>query len=284
MDARRKIDEGRVAMPVAPGLPFSLHRVGAMILRYWFLLRGSWPRILELAYWPTVQMIVWGLITRHLQADSSWVAQAAGVLIAAVLLWDVLFRSQLGLSLSFLEEVWSRNMGQLFVSPLRPSEWVVAMMSMSLIRTLIGVVPAALLALPLFGYSVFTLGVPLLAFFANLLLSGWWIALIVISVILRFGLGAESMAWLLVFLLAPVSCIYYPLEVLPGPVQWLALALPPAHVFEGMRAVLFGHGFPFRHFAAALGLNGLYMGIAGSTFLWAFHDARRRGALLNQYE
>ena len=137
-------------------------RIGGLVMRYWFLLRGSWPRFIELAYWPTVQMILWGLITQHLLRERDWVAQAAGVLISAVLLWDVLFRGQLGLSLSFLEEMWSRNMGQLFVSPLRPSEWAVSMMTMSLIRTLIGVVPAALLAIPLFGYSVFELGLPLL--------------------------------------------------------------------------------------------------------------------------
>ena len=263
---------------------FSLRRVAAMILRYWYLLRGSWPRLLELAYWPTVQMIIWGLITQHLLRDSDWLAQAAGVLISAVLLWDVLFRGQLGLSLSFLEEMWSRNMGQLFVSPLRPGEWVVSMMTMSLIRTLIGVVPAALLAIPLFGYSVFQIGLPLLAFFANLLIAGWWLALIVIALILRYGMGAESLAWLLVFLLAPVSAIYYPVDVLPGPVQWLAFALPPAHVFEGMRALLFGEGFRIGHFLAAVALNAVYMAAACGIFLLAFRDARRRGALLQQGE
>ena len=102
----------------------SVRRIAAMVLRYWYLLRGSWPRILELAYWPTVQMIMWGFISQFMATNSTWVAQAAGVLIAAVLLWDVLFRGQLGVSVSFLEEMWSRNLGHLFVSPLRPGEWV----------------------------------------------------------------------------------------------------------------------------------------------------------------
>ena len=274
----------RRSATIVPRPQFSVGRIAAMILRYWYLLRGSWPRVLELAYWPTIQMILWGLITLHLLSQGTWVNEAAGVLISAVLLWDVLFRGQLGLSLSFLEEAWSRNLGQLFVSPLRPSEWVVAMMTMSLIRTLIGVVPAALLALPLFGYSVFGLGLPLLAFFANLMVCGWWIALIVISLILRLGLGAESMAWLLVFLIAPISCIYYPLEVLPVPVQWIALSLPPAHVFEGMRAILFDDTFLVGHLSAATGLNGLFMMVTGLVFLLAFNDARRRGALLQQGE
>lgn len=265
-----------------PGL--SARRVGAMVLRYLFLLRGSWPRLFELAYWPTVQVILWGFISRFLTTNSSWVAQAGGVLIAAVLLWDCLFRAQLGVSLSFLEEMWSRNLGHLFVSPLRPAEWVIALMTMSLIRTLIGVMPAALIAIPFYGYSVFGLGLPLAFFFANLLIMGWWIALIIIGLILRYGMGAESLAWMAIFLLAPVSAVYYPLATLPAWLQPVALALPSAHVFEGMRAVLFQHRFPLGELAAAAGLNLVYMVIAGFIFSGFFALARRRGALLQTGE
>ena len=259
-------------------------RLAAMILRYWYLLRGSWPRLIELAYWPTVNMLVWGLITLHLTDDSSWVTQAAGVLIAAVLLWDVFFRGQLGVSISFLEEVWSRNMGQLFVSPLRPAEWVLAMMTMSLIRALIGIVPAALLAIALYEYSVFGLGLPLLAFFANLMVAGWSLAMVVIGLILRYGVGAETLAWALVFLIAPVGAIYYPVDILPPWAQWVALALPVAHVFEGMRSILFEQGFALDHFLWSVGLNALYMAMAGLYFMASFDHARRHGALLQQGE
>ena len=267
-----------------PADGFSPRRIAAMILRYWYLLRGSWPRLLELAYWPTIQMIIWGLITLHLLGDSTWVTQAAGVLIGAVLLWDVLFRGQLGVSISFLEEVWSRNMGHLFVSPLRPYEWVVALMAMSLIRTLIGIVPAALLAIPLYEFNIFVMGLPLLAFFGNLLVCGWWMALIIISVVLRYGQGAESLAWLVVFLFAPISAIYYPVDTLPQAFQWVAYALPPAHVFEGMRQALFDGTFATGHFFAAVGLNLLYMLVGGAIFLGGFRNARQQGALLQQGE
>ena len=194
----------------------SARRIGAMVLRHVYILRGSWPRLLELAYWPTVQMIIWGFITQFLRTNSSWVANAFGVLLAAVLLWDVLFRGQLGFSLSFLEEMWSRNLGHLFVTPLRPIEHVLSMMAMSLIRTLIGVVPAALLAIRLYDFSVFTLGLPLVGFFASLMFASWSVGLFVTALMLRYGLGAESLAWFFIFLLAPVSAVYYPVSVLPG--------------------------------------------------------------------
>jgi len=184
---------------------FSPGRVFAMLLRYLYLLRTSWPRVLELIYWPTIQMVLWGFMSQFLRTNSSWVASAFGVLLAAVLLWDVLFRSQLGVSMSFLEEMWARNLGHLFVSPLRPYEWVLSMLAMSLIRVLIGVLPAMALAIPLYHYSIFGLGLPLLAFFACLLVMGWGLGLMIIAVILRHGMGAETVAWLAVFVLAPIS-------------------------------------------------------------------------------
>jgi ABC-2 type transport system permease protein len=231
-------------------------------------------------YWPTIQMILWGFITKFLLTNSSWVVQAAGVLIAAVLLWDVLFRSQLGFSLSFMEEMWSRNLGHLFVSPLRAYELVAALMAMSLIRTLIGVIPATLLAIPLYHYSVFELGLPLIAFFANLLVMGWAIGLCVSSLILRFGLGAESLAWLAIFLMAPVSAIYYPVSILPGWLQMVAWALPSAHVFEGMRAILFDQVVRTDLLLAAAALNALYLALGVAIFLYTIHLARKRGLLL----
>jgi ABC-2 type transport system permease protein len=259
---------------------FSAGRVNAMLLRYLYLLRSSWPRALELAYWPTVQMIVWGFMTEFLQTNSSYVARAFGVLLAAVLLWDVLFRGQLGVSMSFLEEMWARNLGHLSVSPLRPYEWILSLLAMSFIRVVIGVIPAALLAIPLYHYSIFTLGLPLLAFFANLLVMGWALGLMICALILRHGQGAESLAWAVIFILAPVSAVYYPVAILPGWLQWVAWALPSAHVFEGMRAVLFEHLFRWDHFGAATALNLFYILLGALLFLAAFRDARHRGALL----
>ena len=259
---------------------FSPGRVYAMLLRYLYLLRSSWPRTLELVYWPTIQMILWGFMSQFLMTNSTWVARAFGVLIAAVLLWDVLFRGQLGLSMSFLEEIWARNLGHLFVSPLRPYEWVLSLIAMSFIRVLIGVVPAMALAIPFYHYSIFSLGIPLIAFFANLLVMGWALGLMITALILRHGQGAESIAWLAIFVLAPVSAVYYPLTVLPPALQYVALALPSAHVFEGMRAVMFEHVFRWSDFLAAAALNLVYLGLGGTAFLYAFRGARRRGALL----
>ena len=259
----------------------SLRRVYALVLRHTYLLRSSGPRILELVYWPTVQMVLWGFITAFLVQNSSWIAQASGVLLSGVLLWDVLFRSQLGVSLVFMEEMWSRNLGHLFVSPLRPYELACSLLTMSLIRTLIGVGGAALIAIPLFHYSIFSMGLPLLAFFINLIVMGWAIGLLVSGVVLRYGLGAESMAWVAIFAVQPISGVYYPISTLPVWLQYVAAALPSSHVFEGMRAVLFDHTFRADLLLQAMALNVIYLTAGFFSFLAFFKIARVRGQLLH---
>lgn len=259
----------------------SADRIGAMVMRHLYLLRRSWPRILELIYWPTVQLILWGFITLFLATTSSWVAQAGGVLLSAVLLWDVLFRSQLGVSLIFMEEIWSRNLGHLFVSPLRPWELITGLLAMSMIRTLIGVGGAALIAIPLFHFSVFELGWPLFAFFINLVVLGWAIGLMVSGIVLRYGLGAESIAWISVFAIQPISGVYYPISILPVWLQKVAFVLPSSHVFEGMRSVVIDQLFlpELLWYAMATNLVWIFAGVA--VFLFFFRSARRRGRMLN---
>ncbi len=263
---------------------FAGHRVAAIILRHLYVMRTSWPRVLEMAYWPTVQMLVWGFASQFFAQHSSWVAQAGGVLIGAVLLWEVMFRSNLGFSLSFLEEMWAHNLGQLYLTPLRPHEHILALTAMSLIRTVIGLGPPSLLAILLYKFNIYDLGLPLLAFFANLMLTGWCVGLFTSALVLRFGMGAESLAWVLIFGLSPLCGIYYPISVLPHWLQTVAYALPPAHVFEGMRAAMFDGVFRWDLFTNALALNALYFTAFTAFFLYMVHVARKKGLFLNMGE
>src|SRR4051795_6491276 len=126
---------------------FSPRRVAAMVLRYWYLLRSSWARLIELIYWPTVQMMMWGFLQSYLGQNASFFAKTGGAFIGAVLLWDILFRGQLGFSISFLEEMYAHNLGNLMMSPLRPVEFIAALMIMSIIRLAIGMLPVTVLAI-----------------------------------------------------------------------------------------------------------------------------------------
>jgi ABC-2 type transport system permease protein len=240
--------------------------------------------LVELIYWPFLQMLTWGFLQKYLAGTTSPLAQGAGVLIGSVLLWDILFRSKIGFSTTFIEEMWSRNLGNLLTSPLRPYELVAALSLWSVIRLGVSMVPVAIAAYFLFGFNLLDLGLPLAAFFAVLVLTSWSLGLISAGVILRYGLGAEELAWSLAFVLLPLCCVYYPVSVLPGWLQVIALSLPPTHVFEGMRSILLHHTFDPKELWWALSLNAVYLFVGYLTFSRFLASARVNGTLLRLSE
>jgi ABC-2 type transport system permease protein len=270
--------------PSADAMTIAPHRVGAMVLRYLYLLRSSWSRVLELIYWPAVQLLVWGFLQYYIAQNSGFFARAGGVFIGAVMMWDILFRGQLGFSVSFLEEMWARNLGNLMISPLRPIEFVMALMVMSIVRLAIGMVPVTLLAIAFFGFNIYGLGLALAAFFMNLILTSWSVGIVVSGVVLRNGMGAESLAWTMMFLIMPVICVYYPVTVLPDWLQWVAWSLPPTYVFEGMRALILEQHFRADLMIAAFALNAVYFAVSILIFLQLLNSARRNGSLLQSGE
>jgi ABC-2 type transport system permease protein len=272
---------GAVPVILPPsGLRASLRRIGAMVRRYTYLLRSSGIRLVELIYWPFLQMLTWGFLQKYLAGTTSPLAQAAGVLIGSVLLWDILFRSKIGFSTTFIEEMWARNLGNLLTSPLRPFELVAALSVWSLIRLGVSMVPVAVAAYFIFGFNLLDLGLALIPFFAVLVLTSWSLGLLSAGVILRYGLGAEEFAWSLAFVLLPLSCVYYPVAVLPDWLQPVALALPPTHVFEGMRAILLHGTFNASELWWALALNAIYLLVGYMAFRWFLQRARINGSLL----
>jgi ABC-2 type transport system permease protein len=256
------------------------HRIGAMILRYWYLLMSSWPRLLELVYWPLLQLITWGFLQNYISENSGFFARAGGTLIGAVILWDILFRGQLGFSISFLEEMWARNLGNLMMSPLKPIEFLLALMIMSLIRLAIGVIPMTVLALIFFDFNLLGFGLPLIAFFCNLIFTSWALGIFVSGLVLRNGLGAESIVWTLMFGVMPLACVYYPVASLPHWLQYVAWALPPTYVFEGMRALLIDQAYRGDLMLWALAINAVLLTASFMSFLALLNSARRHGSLI----
>ena len=262
----------------------SAQRIWAMMLRHWYLLRSSWPRLLDLIYWPTVQMLTWGFLQYYIASNAGFFARAGGTFIGAVLLWDILFRGQLGFSISFLEEMYSRNLGNIMMSPLRPFEFIIALMVISVVRLLIGAVPVTFLAIAFFGFNLYAFGFALVAFFFNLMLTGWAIGIFVSGLILRNGMGAESLAWSVMFLLMPLACVYYPVATLPDWLQPVAWLLPPTYVFEGMRALVVDKVFRPDLMIDALALNVVLFAAGAFGFLKLLQSARRHGSLMQSGE
>jgi ABC-2 type transport system permease protein len=259
---------------------FSATRVFAMVERHLYLLRASPVRLIDLIYWPTVQLLTWSFLQLYVGRTSQLPVLAAGTLIGGILLWDVLFRGQLGFSMSFLEEVWSRNLGHLLMSPLRPAEFVASLMIMSVLRLMIGLVPAVLIATTFFGFDLAALSLVIPFLFVNLMLTSWSVGLVTSGLILRNGLAAETIAWSAMFAMMPFACISYPVSTLPGVLQPIAWALPPTYVFEAMRAMLIAKSFRPDLLLESLALNLVWIVLGAFAFRALLASARRAGSLL----
>lgn len=258
-----------------------IRRILSLMLRHLYLIKASFPRIIDLIYWPTVQIILWGFVSKFFTMHSTYFNNTVGIILTAAILYDFLFRSSISYNMLFLEEIWSRNLINLFVSPLKISEIIIALTCTALIRTLIGLIPAVLIAIPLFGISLMDLGLPLLLLLFSLYLFGITLGLLVTAGLVRFGPSFENIAWASLFFIAPLGCIYYPVEILPNWLQVVALALPLAHIFEETRSILIANTVDYVNIYNALALNLVYLSIALLTFYRSFKTAKIKGSLIN---
>lgn len=257
-----------------------LHRILALLARHLYLYRRSLPRIMEIFYWPFLDLVIWGFITIYLARYQTQIPGFVTFFLGALILWDILFRAQQGITISYLEELWARNLMNLFASPLKPSEFLAATMAMSIFKVTCVSIIMTLCALLFYSYNVFMIGLWLLPFVLNLVLTGWVIGVFTTSLIMRFGQEAEVLAWSMVFLFQPISCVFYPMDVLPDWLKPVAWANPAAHIFEGMRAVLGGGGSPGMSLAWAVGLNGLLLVAAVGWFYRTFAHCKDQGLLV----
>ena len=259
----------------------SWYKIYGLSLRHIYLIRSSFPRILDLIYWPSIQVFLWGFISKFFSVSSSYYNNTVGIILTAAILYDFLFRSSISYNMMFLEEIWSRNLTNLFIAPIKISEIIAALTMTAIFRTLIGLVPAVLLAIPLFGVSIFKLGIPLIFLLIALYVFGVSLGLLVTAGLLRFGPSFENIAWASLFFLAPLGCIYYPIEILPNILQIIAKFLPLVHIFEEMRNILINNTVDTFRVLTSILISLIYFVLGVVVFYIAYYGAKRRGTLIN---
>ena len=257
------------------------HKIYGLSLRHIYLIKSSFPRILDLIYWPSIQVFLWGFISKFFTISSSYYNNTVGVILTAAILYDFLFRSSISYNMMFLEEIWSRNFTNLFIAPIKISEIIAALTMTAIFRTMIGLVPAVLLAIPLFGVSIFKLGIPLFFLLIDLYIFGISLGLLVTAGLLRFGPSFENIAWASLFFLAPLGCIYYPIEILPNFLQIIAKILPLVHIFEEMRNILINQAVNNVAILKGLFISLIYFFIGVAIFYAAYFGAKIKGTLIN---
>ncbi|MDA8088650.1 MAG: ABC transporter permease [Nitrospiraceae bacterium] len=254
--------------------------IAALCLRQIYLYRRSFTRLLETFYWPTMDLLLWGFVTVYLQRSTlGKMPMFVSYFIGALILWDVLFRAEQGISVSFLEDMWSRNLINIFVAPVTLTEYLSSLMAISAIKVIAAFTVTSALGWLLYSFSIFKLGIYLLPLVLNLVAMGWAIGIFTTALILRYGLEAEILAWALAFLFLPFSAVFYPVKILPHVLRVVAMFIPASHVFEAMRAIISGGAFPSAEFEYASGLNVLYISVSIWFFMRVYKKALITGII-----
>lgn len=256
------------------------HRIEAIILRHLYELRHNTNHLINTVYFPVVNIVMWGFLTIYLTNHQRLQPGLISVLLGGVVLWGFFNGFQRDMGQAFLEEVWTRNHINLFTSPLNVAEYVSALISVNLIKAMIGLTLESVIALLCYHFNIFPLLIEFVPFIAVLMFFGLAVGIVITSLILRYASKLEGLAWSFAGLLMPFSCVFYPLNTLPVFLHPLALALPTAHSFEGMRQVMAAQGFSMPDLQWGLALDLVYLALAALLFHRMFESARARGLLI----
>lgn len=240
----------------------SLRRVYAIILRYLYLFRRSYDRLTDAFYWPTIDLIVWGLTSAYLKSFAPKSSPIILMIVSGILLWLIVWRAQYEITGGILEDLWNKNLINIFVSPLTFLEWNVAFLTMGIIKIMMSLPFAMLVAYLLYHVQIFLYGFYLIPFIISLTISGWWIGFFVTGIILRFGTRIQTLAWVAVALLSPFAAIYYPVSILPDWAQKIAYATPMSYIFEGSRQIIFQHKLDPKYLFISFILNFIYLTVS----------------------
>ncbi|MBI3952382.1 MAG: ABC transporter permease [Candidatus Doudnabacteria bacterium] len=253
-------------------------RIYALLLRYGYLLTKNPDRAVDTFYWPTIDLLVWGLTGLYVEklANNFQVVQ---IIISGIVFWYIIFRAQGEISVNLLEEFWSHNLVNIFVSPISFWEWITAVLLNGVIKALLGLVFTAILAFALYHVSVISYGLYLIPFVFLLLISGWFIGFFIAGMILRYGTKIQFLAWTLVSVIAPFSAVYYPVSVLPDWAQKISAIIPTSYVFEGLREIINTGHFDLVKFMISLLLSLIYLALSLIYIKNSFRKALERGLI-----
>jgi ABC-2 type transport system permease protein len=257
----------------------SRSRVAAIVLRILYLYRGSPQRVFPIFIWVAVDVLLWGFLTRYLNSVSRAEVNFVPALLGAVLLWDFLTRVMQGVTMAFFEDVWTRNFLNVFATPLRTSEYLTGLVLTGVGTSLLSLIAMVAFARLAFGLSFLSYGVALAPFLSVLFLTGIAFGVAAAALVLRLGPASEWLVWPIPMIVSPFAGVFYPVTILPGWMQAIAALLPPAYVFEGMRAVIAGEPAPWERLALGGGLAMIYLTLACLFFMSVYRTAIRTGLI-----
>ncbi len=254
----------------------SMQRIWGVFFRYFYVLKKGPHQLADLFYWPFVDILLWGLTSFWIQSQNTE-NNLPLILLTGLVFWQISRRGTIDIAFSLLQEFWHRNLVNLFSTPLKIIEWISGVLILSFFKLLITVLFGVLSVYLLYSLHIFNIGWVFLPFMVSLVLFGWTLSFISSSLIIRWGHKVEMVCWMIGFLFAPFSAVFYPVSALPFWAQKIAWSLPSTYIFEGMRAILFTKTFPAFYFWVSLALNLIYLSLSIVLFYISFAASRRKG-------
>ncbi len=259
-----------------------LHRVNAVIVRHVYEARRNFDRVIDTIWWPVLDIVMWGFFSIYLTHGKGLAPNIVSLMLGAAILWTMFYSFQRDMAVAFIDDLWCRNLINLFSTPLMLSEYIAGIVAVCVLKVMVGLLAASAIAWAAYSFDILPWLPKFIPYIANLLFFALALGIAITGMIFRYSTKIQALAWSFAGLLMPVSCIFYPISSLPNWLQDIAWMMPTAHSFEGMRQVLAGKGFSPLHFWWGAGLNVVYFGAAIVFFRWIFEKARSRGLLVKQ--
>jgi ABC-2 type transport system permease protein len=257
----------------------TLHRTGAMVLRQYYLMSGSLTRFVPIIVWGTVDIVMWGFLTKYLSSATGSSFHFVPTLLGAVLLWDSLIRVMQGVTTTFFEDVWARNFLNLFATPITIPEYVTGLIVISICSSSFGILTMLVVSTAVFGFSFFSFGILLVPYVLVLFLFGITLGIFGCALVMRYGPTAEWFIWPIPAVISPFAGVLYPISTLPGWMQVVSRILPPAYVFENMRAIILNGKTSWNGLAIGTAMALVYLFLATFLFIGVYRKALRSGLI-----
>lgn len=254
----------------------SFSRIKGVFFRYYYNLIKGFMQLSDLFYWPLVDILLWGLTSIWIQRQSQ-TPHLPLILMTGLIFWQVAWRGSIDISINLLQEFWTRNLVNMFSTPLKISEWICGVLLLSACKLTVTISFGTLMVYLLYSLNVFTVGWAFLPFAALLFIFGWTIGFTTSGLIIYWGHQVEMLAWMIGFLFAPFSAVFYPVGILPEWAQVISWMLPTTYVFEGMRQILAGEAIPYSYMLFSLVLNTVYLSSSIFFFQFMFKKSRKKG-------
>lgn len=254
-----------------------LHRIYAIILRFMYLFRHSYDRLGDVFYWPILDLFLWGLTSVYFTRYATNIPQIILLILSGILLWIIVWRGQSEITVGILDDLWNKNLINIFISPLKFSEWIIALVTLGAIKAFLSFSFAVLVAYILYAINLLSYAFYIIPFALLLIMTGWSMGFFIAALILRYGTRIQTLAWIAPWIISPFSAIYYPVSALPDWAQKISNLIPTSYIFEGMREVINTGNLDLMKIIISLGLNIAYLMLSIYFLKSSFNKLLQRG-------